>query len=50
MYDTDRQTTEFGIEPDYRVSLDNADMLRGRDTIIEYARRIINGGTAEDTH
>ena len=50
MYDTDRQTTEFGIEPDYRVSLDNADMLRGSDTIIEYARRIINGGTAEDTH
>lgn len=42
MYDKDMQCTEFGIEPDYAVSLTDDDFLRGRDTIIEYARTIIN--------
>lgn len=42
MYDKDMQCTEFGIEPDYNISLTDDDFLRGRDTIIEYARRIIN--------
>ena len=49
MYDTEKQSTEFGIEPDYKVSLDQADVLRGKDTIIEYARRLLNSGTTTDS-
>jgi len=41
MFDKDKQSTEFGIEPDHKVSLSQADLLRGEDTIIEYARRLI---------
>ncbi|MBQ6653880.1 MAG: S41 family peptidase [Prevotella sp.] len=41
MYDVNRQPTEFGIQPDYRAELSQADMLRGYDTIIETARREI---------
>ena len=39
MYDAKKQSTEFGIEPDYNVSLSAADEARGLDTIIEEARR-----------
>ena len=41
MYDRNRQSTEFGIEPDYNVGLSQADFLRGDDTIIEYARQLL---------
>ena len=41
MYDAQKQQTEFGIEPDYSVSLTDADMARGIDTIIETARQIL---------
>ena len=41
MYDKDRLPTEFGIDPDYNVALSQADVLRGEDTIIEYARRLL---------
>ena len=41
MYDRDKQSTEFGIEPDYNVALSQSDLLRGEDTIIEYARRLL---------
>jgi len=41
MYDRDRQSTEFGIAPDYDVSLDYFDFLSGRDTLIEFAREIL---------
>ena len=41
MYDKDKKTTEFGIEPDYNVQLSQTDLLRGYDTIIEYARRLL---------
>jgi len=41
MYDRDRQMTEFGIDPDYKVSLTSEDFARGKDTIIEYARKVI---------
>lgn len=41
MYDRDGQCTEFGISPDYQVSLTDEDFLRGRDTIIETARRLV---------
>ena len=40
-YDRDRNQTEFGIAPDYNVALTDADFLRGRDTIIEYARELL---------
>ena len=39
MYDRDGQITEHGIDPDYFVSLTDEDFARGRDTIIEEARR-----------
>ena len=41
MYDPQRQPTEFGIEPDYRVDLTDEDFLRGKDTIIEFARQLL---------
>ena len=42
MYDRDKRMTEFGIEPDYKVSLTSEDLLRNKDTIIEFARKLIN--------
>lgn len=44
IYDRNRQSTEFGIEPDYECGLDEADIWRGSDTIIEYARRLLAQG------
>lgn len=41
MYDCDQSCTEFGIEPDYHVDLTDEDFRRGRDTIIEFARRLL---------
>ena len=41
MYDRQQQSTEFGINPDYKVSLTQEDFRRGRDTLIEYARRLL---------
>jgi C-terminal processing protease CtpA/Prc len=41
-YDRDKNQTEFGIAPDYNVAITDADFLRGKDTIIEYARGLIN--------
>ncbi len=40
-YDAQRHSTEFGIEPDYYVSLTDDDFRRGRDTIIEFARQLL---------
>lgn len=42
MYDRDMQCTEFGIEPDYNVQLADGDFRNGKDTLIEYARMLIN--------
>ena len=42
MYDRNRQTTEFGIEPDYRVDITDEDHRRGKDTIIEFARKLLS--------
>ena len=39
MYDSNRQSTEFGIEPDYNVQMTDADFQKGEDTIIEFARK-----------
>ena len=41
MYDAQRKSTEFGIEPDYNVQLTDDDFLRGEDTIIEFARKLL---------
>ena len=37
MYDAEMNQIEFGIEPDVRVDMSEADILRGKDTIIEEA-------------
>lgn len=42
IYDRNKQCTEFGIEPDQYVSLTDEDFAKGRDTIIEAARKIIS--------
>ena len=41
MYDKDKQQTEFGIEPDYNVQLTDEDTMKGIDTIIEAARKLL---------
>lgn len=41
MYDSYKNSTEHGIDPDYNVQLNNDDVMRGEDTIIEYARKIL---------
>ena len=42
MYDRNKQSTEFGISPDHKVSLTDEDFARGHDTIIEYARILLS--------
>ena len=42
MYDVNKQITEFGIDPDYKVDLLQEDLLKNEDTIIEYARKLLN--------
>ena len=41
MYDCQKQTTEFGIEPDYQVGLTKADFVKGEDSLIEFARQLL---------
>ena len=41
MYDRNRQSTEFGIEPDYYVGLNKWDFVKGQDTLIEFARELL---------
>lgn len=41
MYDKDKQSTEFGIAPDYEVAITDEDYSDGRDTIIEFARQLL---------
>lgn len=42
MYDRDRQSTEFGIDPDHAVALMADDLANGYDTLIEFARKEIS--------
>ena len=42
MYDKNKQMTEFGIDPDYKVDISSSDFSRGRDTIIEFARQLLH--------
>lgn len=40
MFDNKKNSTEFGIEPDFKVGLLDEDVANGIDTIIEYARKM----------
>ena len=40
-YDRNRQQIEFGIAPDYEVQLTDDDFRQGRDTMIEFARKLL---------
>lgn len=42
MFDAQKQQIEFGIQPDIQVSLTDEDRARGRDTLIEAARTLLN--------
>lgn len=41
MFDKDKNSVENGIAPDYNVSLSSSDLVRGKDSIIEAARSIL---------
>ena len=41
MYDIDKNSTEFGIAPDYTISLTTTDYMKSIDTIIEFARKAL---------
>lgn len=41
MYDKEKQSTEFGILPDYNVAMTDEDFAKGEDTIIEFARKFL---------
>ena len=41
MYDRHHQQTEFGIDPDYEVALTDADFIKGKDSLIEFARKLL---------
>lgn len=47
MYDTQMQQTEMGILPDIKVDLTDADRQKGKDTIIETARKHLREQTAK---
>ena len=40
-FDKDMQHIEFGIQPDIVCALDSAHMLKGRDTLVETARKLL---------
>jgi len=41
MYDRNRQQTEFGLDPDYFVSISDDDYVKGKDSLIEFARLLL---------
>ena len=42
MFNAQGESCEFGIEPDHHVEMNDGDFARGKDTIIEYARQLLN--------
>lgn len=40
-YDARQQSAEFGIDPHYNVSQTDEDFQKGKDTIIEFARKLL---------
>lgn len=49
-YDKEKQHIEFGIPPSIPCSLLPEDVEKGRDTLIEKARELLSGTTADDVH
>lgn len=47
MFDPQMNQLEFGIEPDEKIDMRSEDMQRGKDTIIERARQILNEKTLQ---
>ena len=41
MYDSERQNTEFGIDPHYQIQQTDEDFVKGKDTLIEFARKLL---------
>ncbi|MCQ2267776.1 MAG: S41 family peptidase [Bacteroidaceae bacterium] len=41
IYDVDKNHTEFGIKPDISINMTKEDILKNRDTIIEFARNFL---------
>jgi hypothetical protein len=44
--DAEMNQLEFGIDPDIKIDMTEADMDKGIDTIIEKAKEIIKSSTA----
>ena len=42
MYDVNHEPTEFGIAPDIETSLNESDAIAGKDSMIEFARTLLN--------
>lgn len=42
MYNANKKSTEFGIEPHYKINMKATDVIKGKDTIIEFARRLLH--------
>jgi len=41
MYDANKRSIENGIDPDYNVQQTDEDFQNGKDTILEYARKLL---------
>lgn len=41
MYDKNKQSTEFGIDPNHKIDLKDSDLKHGIDTIIEFSRNLL---------
>ena len=41
MYDARKNSCEHGVDPDYHVEITDEDFVRGEDTIIEFARKLL---------
>lgn len=41
MYDNKGRSTEFGIEPHHKADITDSDFKKGKDTIIEHARKLL---------
>lgn len=42
IFDKNQSSTEFGIDPDYKVDMSSQDYFYGKDSIIEYARSLFS--------
>lgn len=42
IFDANKKSTEFGIDPDHVVMMKKTDTLKGEDTLIEFARKLLS--------